>query len=342
MFKFSPLTIRRINNFKANKRGYISLWILLFFITTAVFAKFIANDKPLYVRYNNTNYFPVLINYPETLFGGDFPTITDYKDPYIINNIKNNGFIIWPLIKFNYDTINFNLKNAAPSKPSKTNLLGTDDLGRDVLARLIYGFKISIFFGIIITVLSSIIGVFAGAVQGYFGGKTDLLFQRFIEIWDSLPQLFILIIVSSILTPGFWTLLFVLLMFRWTSLVGVVRAEFLRGRNFDYVRSARALGASDTKIIVSHILPNALVATITFMPFILSSAIISLTALDFLGLGLPSGSPSLGDLLRQGKENLEAPWLGLAGFFSLSTMLILLVFIGEAVRDAFDPRKNTA
>ncbi|MGD9638183.1 MAG: ABC transporter permease [Alphaproteobacteria bacterium] len=342
MFDFSPLTKRRIHNFKANKRGYISLVVFMILALLSCLAELIANDKPLFIRYQHHNYFPILSDYYDSDFGGDFEAAVDYKDPFIINNINQNGVIIWTPIKYSYDTINFDLEKPAPSAPSLKHLLGTDDLGRDVLARLIYGFRISIIFGLVLTLLSTLIGVFAGAVQGYFGGKIDLVLQRLIEIWDSLPQLFILIIISSILVPGFWTLLLIILMFRWTSLVGVVRAEFLRGRNFDYVRAARALGVSDTKIIIKHVLPNAMIATITFMPFILSAAITSLTALDFLGLGLPSGSPSLGDLLRQGKENLEAPWLGLTGFFSLAVMLTLLVFIGEAVRDAFDPRKNNA
>jgi microcin C transport system permease protein len=253
--------------------------------------------------------------------------------------INAKGWMLWPPIRFSYNTVNYELPVPAPAPPSRENWLGTDDQGRDVLARLIYGFRISILFGLLLTLVTSLIGVAAGAVQGYFGGWVDLIFQRVLEIWGGLPQLFILIIVSSVIVPGFWTLLGVLMLFAWTTLVGVVRAEFLRARNFDYVRAAKALGMSDGKVMAKHILPNAMVATLTFLPFILSSSVIALTALDFLGLGLPPGSPSLGDLLRQGKENLQAPWLGISGFILVALMLSLLVFVGEAVRDAFDPRK---
>ncbi|MCP4394651.1 MAG: ABC transporter permease [Alphaproteobacteria bacterium] len=337
--KISPLLKRRLQNFRSNKRGFWSLWIFLFLFMLSLCSEFIANDKPILVSFDGSLYMPIVTDYPETTFGGDFETTADYKDEYVKELIEAKGWMIWPPIKFSYDTINYNLTAPAPAPPSKDNLFGTDDQGRDVVARLIYGFRLSVLFGVCLTLVSSVVGIIAGAIQGYFGGKIDLFFQRFLEIWGSLPQLFILIIVSSIIAPSFWTLLIVLLLFSWTSLVGVVRAEFLRGRNLDYVRAAKALGMSDAKIMFRHVLPNAMIATITFIPFILSGSVVALTALDFLGLGLPPGSPSLGELVRQGKENLQAPWLGIAGFAVLATMLSLLVFIGEAVRDAFDPRK---
>ncbi len=336
----TPLVQRRLAKFRANKRGYWSLWVFLALFLISLFAEFIANDRPLLVYYDGGLYFPIVKEYPETAFGGFFPSAANYRDPYLQELIAEQGWMLWPPIRFSYNTINYNLPVPAPAPPSAANWLGTDDQGRDVLARLIYGFRISILFGLLLTIISSAIGVAAGAVQGYFGGWTDLLLQRLLEIWGGLPQLFILIIVSSVVVPGFWTLLIILLLFSWTSLVGVVRAEFLRARNFDYVRAARALGMSNAKIMVKHVLPNAMVATLTFMPFILSGSIVALTSLDFLGLGLPPGSASLGDLLRQGKENLQAPWLGISGFMVVALMLSLLVFVGEAVRDAFDPRKS--
>jgi microcin C transport system permease protein len=338
----TPLTRRRLAKFRANKRGFWSLWLFLILFGISLFAEFIANDRPLLIYHSGQFYVPVFQEYAETDFGGVFPTEADYRDPYLQELIEAEGWILWPPIRFHYDTLNYDLPVPAPAPPSAENWLGTDDQGRDVLARLIYGFRISILFGLALTLVSSVIGIAAGAVQGYFGGWTDLLFQRFLEIWGGLPQLFILIIVSSIIVPGFWTLLTILLLFSWTSLVGVVRAEFLRGRNFDYVRAARALGMRDSKIMVKHVLPNAMVATLTFLPFILSGSIVALTSLDFLGLGLPPGSASLGDLLRQGKENLQAPWLGISGFVVVALMLSLLVFVGEAVRDAFDPRKSVS
>jgi len=340
--KISPLSRRRIANFKANRRGLWSLYILVILTIFALFAEFIANDKPIFLSFEDEFYFPIFFDYPETDFGGDFSTPTDYRDPYIEGLIEKSGWILWPPVRFSYDTINYRLEVPAPSPPSEENWFGTDDQARDVFARVLYGFRLSLFFGISLTFLASIIGVTAGAVQGYFGGWTDLLFQRFIEIWNGLPQLFVLIIVSSFIAAGFWTLLIVLLLFSWTALVAVVRAEFLRARNFDYVRAARALGMHDAKIMVKHVLPNAMVATVTFLPFILSGSVVALTSLDFLGLGLPAGSPSLGELLRQGKENLQAPWLGLTAFLALAGMLTLLVFVGEAVRDAFDPRKDAS
>jgi microcin C transport system permease protein len=336
----SPLNKRRWANFRANGRGYWSLWIIAALFVLSLFAEFIANDRPLLVSFKGELYTPVLFDYPETTFGGVFETPADYNDPFLQNAIKEHGWMLQPLIPFAANTIDFNLGRPAPAPPSAKHVLGSDNQGRDVLSRLIYGFRISMLFALALTVVSSIIGVAAGAVQGYFGGLTDLLFQRFIEIWGGLPQLFILIIVASIVAPSFWTLLLVLLLFSWTALVSVVRAEFLRARNFDYVRAAKALGMSDIGVMAKHILPNAMVATVTFLPFILSGAVVALTSLDFLGLGMPPGSASLGELLRQGKENLQAPWLGFTGFFAIAGMLTLLVFVGEAVRDALDPRKT--
>ena len=338
--RISPINRRRLDNFRANRRGYWSLWIFLFLFLISIFAEFLANDKPIFIQYDGHFFFPILVSYPETIFGGDFETEAEYSDPEVQNLIGKKGWSIWPLIPYSYDTVIWDLPTPAPSPPTAQNWLGTDDQGRDVVARLIYGFRISILFGLLLTLLSSVIGVATGAWQGYFGGWTDLIFQRFIEIWGSMPQLFILIILAGLFVPSFWFLLGILLLFSWMGLVGVVRAEFLRGRNFTYVLAARALGVSNTKIIFKHILPNAMVATITFLPFILSGSITSLTALDFLGLGLPPGSASLGELLNQGKANLQAPWLGISTFLILAAMLSLLIFIGEGVRDAFDPRKT--
>ena len=337
--RITPLTRRRLEAFRRNRRGFWSLWIFLALFLVTLFAEFIANDRPIVVRYEGSWYFPVFVDYPETAFGGEFPTPADYRDPAVEKLISEKGWMVWPLIPFSYDTINYNLPSPAPSPPSSVNWLGTDDQGRDVMARLIYGFRISVLFGLTLTALSSVIGVAAGAVQGYFGGLVDLGFQRFIEIWSGLPVLYLLIIMASFIEPNFWWLLGLMLLFSWMGLVDVVRAEFLRARNFDYVRAARALGVSDLTIILRHVLPNATVATITFLPFILNGSITTLTSLDFLGFGLPPGSPSLGELLAQGKSNLQAPWLGLTAFFVLASMLSLLIFVGEAVRDAFDPRK---
>lgn len=309
-------------------------------LIVALGAEGIANDKPLLIWYKGGLYAPVAVMYPETTFGGEFETETDYRDPYVKKLIDAQGWMIWPLIPFSYDTINYQLKTPAPSAPTFENWLGTDDQGRDVLARLIYGFRLSILFGLLLTVLSSIVGISMGAIQGYFGGKTDLILQRVIEIWGSLPSLYILIIFAAMFVPGFWTLLIILLLFSWVQLVDVVRAEFLRARNFDYVRAAKAMGVTDPVIMVRHVLPNAMVATLSMLPFVLTGSITALTSLDFLGLGLPPGSPSLGELLSQGKNNLSAPWLGITAFVTLAFMLTLLTFIGEAVRDAFDPRKT--
>ena len=339
-WRITPPTRRRLLNFRANRRGWWSLWLFLALFGFSLFAEFIANDKPLLVRYDGGWYMPVFAAYPETSFGGEFATETDYRDPFVRGLIEAKGWMVWPPIRYSYQTINYNLPVPAPAPPSAENPLGTDDQGRDVLARLIYSFRISVLFGLTLTLFSSLVGVAAGAVQGFFGGLIDLWFQRFIEIWSGMPTLYLLIILSSVVTPNFWWLLALLLLFSWMSLVPVVRAEFLRARNFDYVRAARALGAGDLTIMVKHMLPNAMVATLTFLPFILNGSITTLTALDFLGFGLPPGSPSLGELLAQGKNNLQAPWLGITAFLVLATMLSLLIFIGEAVRDAFDPRKR--
>ena len=336
----TPLTQRRLANFRANRRGYWSLWVFvaLFFFT--LFADIVANDKPLLVRFDGAFYYPIFESYPETVFGGDFETEADYADPFVVELIEEKGWVVWPLIPYSFDTPVTDLPTPAPSPPTAQNWLGTDDQARDVVARLIYGFRISVLFGFTLTLFSSIVGVIAGAVQGYFGGWIDLLFQRFIEIWSSLPALFLLIIMASVVQPTFWLLLGLLLLFSWMSLVGLVRAEFLRARNFDYVRAARALGMGNRLIMYRHVLPNAMVATLTFLPFITAGSVTVLTSLDFLGFGLPPGSPSLGEMLKQGKDNFQAPWLGLTSFLAIAIMLSLMIFIGEAVRDAFDPRKQ--
>ncbi|MSO65326.1 MAG: ABC transporter permease [Alphaproteobacteria bacterium] len=336
----TPLTERRLLNFRANRRGLWALRIFLVLLGLSFFAEFLVNDRPLLVSYEGNLLVPVLADYPETRFGGDFETPTDYRDPFVRNLIAEKGWAIWPLVPFSYRTINYDLPVPAPAPPSAVNWLGTDDQGRDVVARLVYGFRISVLFGLILTVLSSIIGIAAGAWQGYSGGLVDLLFQRFIEMWNGIPTLFLLIILASIVQPSFWWLLGIMLLFSWDNLVGLVRAEFLRARNLDYVRAARALGVSDGVIMFKHLLPNAMVSTLTVLPFMLAGSITVLTSLDFLGFGLPPGSPSLGELLNQAKANLQAHWLGLTAFFSIAVMLTLLIFIGEAVRDAFDPRKN--
>ncbi|MBF9002903.1 MULTISPECIES: ABC transporter permease [Vibrio] len=333
----NPLNVARWQRFRANRRGYWSLWIFMVLFGISLLADVIANDKPLLVSYEHHWYFPIVKMYPETTFGGEFLTETDYTDPYMKKRINEQGFMLWPPIHFSYDTINYDLVSNVPSAPDETNWLGTDDKGRDVLARIIYGFRISVLFGFVLTIVSSFIGVFVGATQGYYGGWVDLLGQRFIEVWSGMPTLFLLIILSSFVEPNFWWLLGIMVLFSWMSLVGVVRAEFLRGRNFDYVKAAQAMGVSDTRIMLRHMLPNAMVASLTMMPFILSGSVTTLTSLDFLGFGLPVGSPSLGELLAQGKANLQAPWLGISAFVVLSLMLTLLVFVGEAVRDAFDP-----
>ena len=359
----SPINQRRWQNFKANRRGYWALWIFLFLFIASLMANFIANDRPILISYKGELLSPIFTDYPEEKFGGFLP-VTDYRDPVNIEEIEANGWMLWPPIRYSFVTTNVDIPRPAPSPPTwmldtkeackkypkgaedplctygNWNWLGTDDQGRDVVARLIYGFRISILFGLILTLFSAIIGVTAGAIQGYYGGWVDLLFQRFIEIWTSMPLLFLLIIIASVLPPGFWILLGIMLMFSWTGFVGIVRAEFLRARNFEYVNAARALGVGNRTIMFRHLLPNAMVATLTFLPFILSGSIGALTTLDFLGFGLPPGSPSLGEMLQQGQNNLQAPWLGIMGFIVISVMLSLLIFIGEATRDAFDPRKT--
>ncbi len=337
--RITPLTERRLANFRRNRRGYWSLWIFVLLFVLSLGAELIANDKPFLVYFNGGFYVPVAEEYAETTFGGEFATEADYRDPFVKDLIDAKGWMIWPPIPYAYDTVIKDLPGPAPSPPSLNNWLGTDDQGRDVVARMIYGFRISVLFGLTLTAISAVIGIAAGAVQGYFGGWIDLLAQRFMEVWSGLPTLYLLIILASVVTPGFWWILGLMLLFSWMAFVGVVRAEFLRARNFDYVRAARALGVSDRVIMFKHVLPNAMVATLTFLPFILSGSITTLTSLDFLGFGLPAGSPSLGELLNQGKNNIQAPWLGFTAFFSLAIMLSLLVFVGEAVRDAFDPRK---
>ena len=339
-FAVTPINRRRWENFRRNRRGFWSLWIFLGLFSLCLFAELLANDRPILVVYDGGLYTPVTTVYPETAFGGDFPTEAVYTDPFVQELIAEKGWILWPPIRFSYATIDTALDRPAPSPPDARHWLGTDDQARDVLARVIYGFRISVLFGLLLTLMSSAIGIAAGAVQGFYGGLLDLSFQRFIEIWGGMPTLYILIILSSVIVPGFLSLLILMLLFSWTSLVGVVRAEFLRARSLDYVRAARALGVSDTVIMFRHMLPNAMVATLTFVPFILNGSITALTSLDFLGFGLPPGSPSLGELLSQGKNNLQAPWLGLTAFFTLAIMLSLLIFVGEAVRDAFDPRKT--
>ncbi|MFN4015847.1 MAG: ABC transporter permease [Reyranella sp.] len=338
----NPMNRRRLAAFRASKRGMISLTVfgLLFFLS--LFAELLANDKPILIRYDGAFYSPLLKDYPETTFGGDFPTNTVYSDPEVQKLIEAKGWILWPPIPYSYDTVLTGEGRTTLQPPSRQHWLGTDDSGRDVMARLIYGFRISVLFGLALTVASTVIGIAAGAVQGYFGGVVDLLMQRFLEIWSSLPTLYLLIILASFIQPGFWVLLGIMLLFSWMALVGLVRAEFLRGRNFDYVRAARALGMMDARIMYRHILPNAMTASLTFLPFILAGSVTTLTSLDFLGFGLPVGSPSLGELLLQGKNNLTAPWLAFTGFFVIALMLSLLVFIGEAVRDAFNPRKVLA
>ncbi len=336
----SPIALRRWKAFKSNRRGFFSLWIFLALFLLTLCAEFIANDKPLLLVMDGQARFPVFVSYSEASLGGEFETEARYRDAYVQKLIEEKGgWAIWPPIRFSYDTINYGLAQPAPSPPSRENWLGTDDQGRDVLARAIYGFRISVLFGLTLTLLSSVVGVAAGAVQGYFGGLTDLIMQRGIEVWGGMPVLYLLIIMASLVQPNFWWLLALMLLFSWMSLVHVVRAEFLRARNLDYVRAARALGAKDSSIMFRHMLPNAMVATLTFLPFVLNHSITTLTALDFLGFGLPPGSASLGELLNQGKNNLQAPWLGITAFMVLASILTLLIFAGEAVRDAFDPRK---
>ncbi|MBN8939455.1 MAG: ABC transporter permease [Rhizobiales bacterium] len=370
--RLSPLNQRRLANFKSNGRGFWSFRIFMVLFVVTLFAEVIANDRPIYVNLEGQHFFPVLFDYSEKALGGEFETPADYKDAFLLDHFEEKkAFLIWPLVRNNASSTVKDPVTPFPSAPTwmqrdklpdcaaaerlprgqrpagssycalgNWNWLGTDDQGRDVVARVIYGFRISVLFGLTLTIISSLVGVAAGAVQGYFGGWTDLLFQRFIEIWTAIPSLYLLLIISSVLAPSFFVLLGILLLFSWVSLVGVVRAEFLRARNFEYVNAARALGVSSRTIMTRHLLPNAMVATVTFLPFVLSGSVMTLTALDFLGFGLPVGSPSLGELLQQGKSNLQAPWLALTAFVTVAIMLSLLIFVGEAVRDAFDPRKT--
>jgi microcin C transport system permease protein len=359
----NALNKRRWSLFKANRRGFWSFWIFFGLFLLTLFAPLIANDRPILASYKGELLFPTLVEYPESKFGG-FLAKTNYRDPVNLDEISANGWMIWPPIHYSYNTVNTELPLPAPSPPASTlakniacakypakdsdsqciagnmNWLGTDDQGRDVVARLLYGYRVSVAFGLILTLFSSVIGIAAGAVQGYYGGWTDLIFQRFIDIWSSMPTLYLLIIIAAFVTPTFWLLLFILVLFSWTGLVRLIRAEFLRARNFEYVRAARALGLSNFKIMFKHLLPNAMISAVTFMPFLIAGSVTTLTALDYLGFGLPPGSPSLGELVAQGKNNIQAPWLGFTIFVLMSTMLTLLVFIGEAVRDALDPRKT--
>ena len=338
--RLTPLTRRRLQRFRSNRRGWWSLWIFVILFITTLLAEVIANDKPFVVYFKGEVYFPIVKAYPETTFGGDFLTEADYRNPYLSELIERDGWALWPIVRYHHRTVAWDLPVPAPAPPDRNHWLGTDDQARDVLARVIYGFRISVLFGFALTFISAIIGVSAGAVQGYFGGWLDLIFQRFMEIWSGLPTLYLLIILASVVEPNFWWLLGLLLLFSWMGFVGVVRAEFLRARNFEYVRAAQALGVSNLAIMFRHLLPNAMVATITLIPFTLAGSVTVLTSLDFLGIGLPPGSASLGELLAQGKANLQAPWLGLTGFFTIALMLTLLILISEAVRDAFDPRKQ--
>ncbi|WP_394170242.1 ABC transporter permease [Saccharospirillum alexandrii] len=335
----SPVNRARWLRFKANRRAWWSLWIFTIVFALSLVSELVANEEPLLIWYEGKPYFPLVQDYTELDFGGDFDLMADYRDPYLQELIESSGWILWPPIPYAYNTINYDLPSPAPSPPTTENWLGTDDKGRDVLANVLYGFRLSVLFGFLTTIISAVIGVAAGAVQGFYGGKLDLFMQRFMEIWGSMPTLFILIILMSIVTPSFWWLVLVVLLFGWMGFVGVVRAEFLRTRNFEYVQSARAMGMSDSRLMFRHILPNAMVATLTFLPFTLSGSITILTSLDFLGFGMPPGSPSLGLLLAQGKANIQAPWLGFTAFFIVGFMLTTLIFVGEGVRDAFDPRK---
>ena len=336
----SPLTRRRLHNFRANRRGWWSMWVFLILFTVSLFAEFVANDKPFVVVYRGEVYMPIFKAYPETTFGGDFLTEADYRDPFLAELIDAEGWMLWPPIRYHHQTVAWDLPVPAPAPPDRQHWLGTDDQARDVLARAIYGFRISVLFGFTLTIISAVIGVAAGAVQGYFGGWTDLLAQRFIEVWSGLPTLYLLIILASVVEPNFWWLLGLLLLFSWMGFVGVVRAEFLKVRNLDYVRAARALGVSNPMIMFRHILPNALTPVVTFFPFEVTAGILALVSLDFLNLGVPSPAPSIGELLAQGKTNLQAIWILLPTFTVLTIALTMLTFVGEGIRNAFDPRKS--
>ena len=334
----SPLFDQRVSKFKSHRLGYFSFILFIAIFILSLGAEFIANEKPILIHYKEEIYLPIFKPYPETTFGGVFETEADYKDPAVQELINEHGWQIWPIIPFSYQTPNYELAEAVPSPPTSVNWLGTDDQGRDVLARLIYGIRISLLFGIALTIGSAFIGITIGAIQGYFGGWLDLIGQRLLEVWGGLPMLFIVMILVSMFTPSVYWLFLIMLMFGWTALVGLVRAEFLKARNLDYVRAARSLGATDSQIIIKHILPNAISSSLSQLPFILTANITALTALDFLGYGLPPDTASIGEILLQGKNNLSAPWLVLSGFFSLAVVLSILIYIGEAARDAFDPR----
>ena len=334
------LNQRRWQRFKQNRRGYLSLLLFSCLFVVSLCAEFLSNDKPLLIRYEGHYYFPLWRVYPETVFGGDFDTETDYRDPFIISRLTSgDNRLVFPLNSHGFNSINLTLDRPVPSPPSRDNFLGTDDRGRDVLARLIYGFRISVLFGMALTAVGTVLGIGAGACQGYFGGRFDLLFQRFIEIWGSMPELYLLIIFASIFKPSMLLLLILLSLFGWMGLSDYVRAEFLKGRNMEYVKAAKALGVGNGVIMFRHLLPNSMTPVITFLPFRMSGAILALTSLDFLGLGVPPSTPSLGELLAQGKANIEAWWLSLSTFLVLVGTLVLLIFIGEALREAFDPRK---
>lgn len=339
MFRLSPLGRRRFERFRDNRRGWWSLWLFFALFLLSLGGELVANDKPLVLSYQHSLYFPVFKRYTEQEFGGQLPFQPDYRSDYVRKLItQNGGWMLFPPIPFSDDTPNYDLNRPAPSPPTTINWLGTDDQARDVLARVIFGARVSILFALALTFISALIGIAAGALQGYYGGWVDLIGQRLLEVWSGLPVLYLLIILSGFVEPNFWWLLGIMALFSWLALVDVVRAEFLRGRNLEYVKAARALGLNDSKVILRHILPNAMNATLSYLPFILTGAISTLTALDFLGFGMPAGSASLGELIGQGKQNLQAPWLGLTAFFTLALILSLLVFIGEALRDAFDPR----
>lgn len=327
--------------FKSNRRGYVSLWVFLVLFVLSLCAEMISNDKPLLVAYQGEYYFPIVKNYPETVFGGDFASETDYNDPFIVERITSEGNWAWfPLNRYSFNSINYFAELPNPAPPSQHNLVGTDDRGRDVLARLIYGFRISVLFAMALTLVGTLVGILAGALQGYLGGRFDLVFQRFMEVWGSMPELYLLIIFSAIFQPSITLLLILLSLFGWMGLADYVRAEFLRGRNMDYVKAARALGVSNRAIILRHLVPNSMTPVITFLPFRISGAILALTSLDFLGLGVPPSTPSLGELLAQGKDNIEAWWLSLTTFAVLVGTLMLLIFIGEALREAMDTRRG--
>jgi microcin C transport system permease protein len=337
----SPVMQARLRRFKKNKLGFSCLIVFLVIFGLSCVSEIIANDKPLIVKYDQSYYFPVLKSYPETTFGGVFETEADYKDPAVVQLIDEQGWALWPLIRYSYQTPNYELAEPVPSPPTAQNWLGTDDQGRDVVARILYGLRVSLLFGLALTFFASVIGVIVGAIQGYYGGWVDLIGQRVLEVWGGLPTLFMVMILVSMFTPSVYWLFVIMLIFGWPTLVGLVRAEFLRARNFDYVRAARSLGVKDSTIMFRHILPNAMSSTLSQLPFMLTANITALTALDFLGYGLPPEAASLGELLLQGKNNLTAPWLALSGFFSLAIVLSLLIYIGEATRDAFDPRRHS-